>query len=80
MHGENLKLIVAFRHFAKVFENAILGTEINKILRTVGKHRPKNTASDLSSLECSAISLGQHHTLQSVTDLVNICGRRILSL
>ena len=66
------KLIVAFHKFANVLKNAILVTESNKIVRTVGKHWPKNTASDLSSLKCSAMSFGQPHTLQSITDLVNM--------
>ena len=69
---DTTKLIVAFRNFANVLTNAILGTDSNQILRTAGKHWPNNTVSDLSSLECSAMSLAQPHTLQSVIDPVNM--------
>jgi len=69
-------LVVSFRNFVNVLKNAILGTESNKILGTEGKHWPNNTVSDLSSLECSAMSLAQPYTLQSVTDLVNMGSAR----
>jgi hypothetical protein len=69
---DTTKLIIAFRNFAKVLKNAALGAESNNILRTVEEHWLKNTVSDLSSLECSAMSLGHPHTMQSVADLVSM--------
>jgi hypothetical protein len=56
----------------KCLKMQFLALKAIKILWTVGKHWPKNTASDLSSLQYSAKSLGRLHTLQSVTDLVNM--------